>query len=94
MNQQRNSVPCFEDAKWWGCFGDPEAVLGICICIRISRICLFLGFPDSHPDLFVSTDPDPIRILPSSSNNSKKNLDFYFFVAVTSFMTFYLLRMM
>jgi hypothetical protein len=46
MNQQRNSVPCLKDAKWWGCFGYPEAV--------------FLGLLDPHPDRLVSTGLDPV----------------------------------
>jgi hypothetical protein len=55
---------------------------------------MFLGLPDPHPDpLITSTDPDPaaapnrLRILPSSSKNSKKNLAFYCFCDF--FMTFY-----
>jgi hypothetical protein len=52
----------FKDEKWWGCFGYPEAVLVIRICIRIRRIRLFWGLPDSHLDLFVSTDPYPAII--------------------------------
>ncbi len=44
--------------------------------IRIRRMHMFLGFPDPHPDPLVTR----IRILPSSSTNSKKNLDFYCFV--------------
>jgi hypothetical protein len=43
---------------------------------------MFLGLPDPHLDpLFTSMDPDPDP--PSSSKNSKKNLDFCCFV--TSF---------
>jgi hypothetical protein len=38
-----------------------------------TRICMFLDLPG--PSLFV-----PIRILPSSSKNRKKNLDFYCFL--------------
>jgi hypothetical protein len=42
------------------------------------------GSPDPDPDPLVrGVDPDPSIILLSSSKNSKKNLDSYFFV--TSF---------
>ncbi len=52
---------------------------------RIRRICMLLGLPDPHPDpLVTSTNRLRIRlwprILPSSSKNSKKNLDFHCFV--------------
>ncbi len=49
--------------------------------IRIRRIRMFLGLLDPDPWLFLR-----IRILPSASNWSKKNLDFYYFV--TSFWLF------
>ncbi len=43
---------------------------------------MFLGLPDPDP-LVRGMDSDPSIILPSSSKNSKKNLDSYCFV--TSF---------
>ncbi len=42
--------------------------------VRIRRIRMFLGLPDTDPLVQVR-----IRILLSSSKNSKKNLDFYCF---------------
>jgi hypothetical protein len=45
------------------------------------RIRMFLGLPDPHPDPLVKARIRLwIRILPSSSKNSKKNLDFFCFV--------------
>jgi hypothetical protein len=49
----------------------------------IRRIRMFLDLPDPDPSLFVR-----IRIFPSSSKNSNKNLDFLLFFDF--FMTFYL----
>jgi hypothetical protein len=49
------------------------------IRIRI-RIRMFLGLPDPQPDPLVVGIQIRIGILPSSSKNSKINLDFYCFV--------------
>jgi hypothetical protein len=79
--------------KCFGCkkvsFLSSKAALGIRIRIRkrIRGFRMYLGLP--HPDpLVTSTDPAPLRlrILPSSSKNSKKNL--YFFCFVSFFITF------
>ncbi len=44
-------------------------------------IRMFLGLPDPHPDPLVTSNvPIRLRILPSSSKNSKKNLEFYCFL--------------
>jgi hypothetical protein len=51
---------------------------------------MFLGFPDPNPDTIVDTDPDPasgrFQILLSSSKNSKKNIDSYFFLLLYDFL--------
>jgi hypothetical protein len=57
-----------------------EPVLWIQIRIRTGNIRKFLGLPDPDPSLFVR-----IRILPSSSIKSKKNLDFYCFVTFKNY---------
>ncbi len=56
------------------------------------RIHMFLGLPDPDP-LVRGMDPDPdlrilIRILLSSCKNSKKNLDFFYFVTLFDFFLF------
>jgi hypothetical protein len=53
---------------------------------------MFLGLPDPDP-LVRGMDPDPdlrilIRILLSSCKNSKKNLDFFYFVTLFDFFLF------
>jgi hypothetical protein len=55
--------------------GDPNPCFFAVLEIRIR---MFFGLPDPHSDSLVKIR---IRILPSSSKNSKKNLYFYCFVA-------------
>jgi hypothetical protein len=43
------------------------------------RIRMFLDLPDPDP-VIICTDPDLDPVLPSSSKNSKKNLEYYCFV--------------
>ncbi len=62
-----------------------EAVLWI--RIRIHRIPLVLAFPDPNPYPLVSSKDPDLAPDPSSSKNSKKNLDFY--CICNFFMTFY-----
>ncbi len=68
-----------------GCGSPPHALHTLTkkealdIWIRIRRIRMFLGLPGPHPDSLV-TSTDPGKILPSSCKNSKKNLDFSWFV--------------
>ncbi len=51
--------------------------------IRIHRIHMFLGLPDLDP-LVRGMDPDPSVIM----QNSKKNLDSYYFVTLFDFLSF------
>jgi hypothetical protein len=49
---------------------------------------MFLGLPDPYPLVRgVNPDLDPSIILPSSSKNSKKNLDSYCFVTSLDFLS-------
>jgi hypothetical protein len=50
------------------------------------RIHMFFDLPDPDP-LVRGMDPERIRILPSLSKNSKKNLDFYSFVTSFDFLS-------
>jgi hypothetical protein len=72
LTWSRLFFPYFKSFLPSGIGGDPDpcffAVLGI-------RIRMFLGLPDPHPDPLVKSRIQ-IRILPSSSKNSKKNLYF------------------
>ncbi len=59
--------------------------------IRIRRICMFFVLPDPYPDpLVTSTDPAPDPSIIKQKKYSKKNLDFYCFVPVTSLLLFIL----
>ncbi len=62
------------------CIRDPRSLPEPVFRIRIH---MFLGLPDPDPDPLVrGMDPDWIRILPSSSKNSKKNFYSYCFVTI------------